>query len=103
MEFITQDLQSGLLTYGQSEEWDWTRNGGSYSKKRDFFRVHWEVHHPKENPDFAHSVRLHVESPTHSTDSKLNDIKLQVIEALLAARLDKVAEKNELDFKNGIY
>lgn len=103
MTFHTEKLHSGWLTYGQPTEWEWTRNGGSYSRKRDFFRVHWEVHHPEENPELAESVRLHVESPDHATDPELNAIKQQIVGALLESRLKSVAEANSLGYKTGKY
>jgi hypothetical protein len=101
MIFKTLKLQSGLLTYGQPLEWDWTRDGGSYFDKRDFFCVHWEVHHPEGNPDFAHSVRFHVESPNHAVDSELNEIKRKIVEAFQTTRVESASEKNGFSYKKG--
>jgi hypothetical protein len=101
MTFKTIKPQSGLLTYGQPSEWDWTRKGGHYFAYRDFFCVHWEVHHPDDNPDFVHSVRLHVESPKYDKDLELNEIKRQIVEALLTAELEEAAEEGGFSYKKG--
>jgi len=58
-----------------------------YYEKRDFFSVIWQVNLPREGqeakPIGAHRVRLQVESPTHEVDCFLNDLKLEVIQAIL--------------------
>jgi hypothetical protein len=101
MTFTTLKSLSGLLTYGQPPQWNWTRSGGHYFAKRDFFCVHWEVHHPADSPDFAHSVRFHVESPSESNDSQLNGIKGEIIEALLSSSLEGVAVEKGFAYKKG--
>lgn len=72
---------------------------GINSPKRDFFCVHWEVHHPADTPDFAHSVRLHVEAPSYANDSQLNEIKREIIEALLSAPLEEAAQEKGFTYK----
>ena len=70
--------------FGYPDRWVWAKDSvdvlAAYKKKEDFFHVLWQVNTPGQ-------VDLRVESPSHNVDRSLNDIKCEVIEALLASRL----------------
>jgi hypothetical protein len=67
--------------------------------ERDFLSVHWEVYLPRQHlgqasgPDESLVVRLHVESPRYDEDQPLNNLKRDVIAALLASNIAQTARQ----------
>ena len=62
----------------------------SYKGGSNFFAVVWQINSPLDEPDkrdFSRRVRLQVESPKYDDDPYLNDLKSELINALLAADL----------------
>jgi len=89
MRRISPEALAEELENREIPGWNWTKNGGAYHQKHDFFTVHWEV-----KVDDRNSVRLHVESPIQSIDPFLNDVKQEVISAILASSIaDEVRHK----------
>lgn len=70
---------SGKLCKGYLENWDFSRNNGSYVKGKDFLSIHWEI--AENSPG---EVRFHVEAPTYLIDNELNLIKSKIIILLLS-------------------
>lgn len=89
-------LIGGPLKKAVVFEWDWSKNGGGYGENRDFFTVHWEVQERDPN-----SIRLHVESPVYQNDSFLNELKQEVIDAILASNIGQVVQQNGYEFQRG--
>jgi hypothetical protein len=96
MKYDHGELVGGKFTNGTQPRWDWTRHGGSYGQNRDFFSVHWEVQ--ERDPS---SIRLHVEAPDESADATLNQIKQQVVQALLASDIETIAKQNGFVYRPG--
>lgn len=78
-----KDEQRNKLIKGYQENWDLTRNNGSYNSGKDFISVHWELHY-----DSPSVVRLDVESPTKSIDYELNFLKQRIIIGILSKTFD---------------
>ncbi len=85
------ELEQGILS-----EWEWSKDKGGYAQNRDFFCVHWEVQ-IRDQP----SIRLHVEAPRYGIDPFLNDIKQDMIRAILASDIARVVVKNGYQYKQG--
>lgn len=102
-DYYVQKQRGNDLERGGPKAWNWTRNGGEYSNGRDFFSVHWEVHLPKspDDTDFSNVVRLHIEAPRFRDDPTLNSIKREVVQAILAAELARVAARGDMDLRRG--
>lgn len=96
MDYNRGALVGGPFTQGLERRWDWKRNGGNYHNHRDFFSVHWEV---QDRDPF--SIRLHVEAPSHAKDPILNDLKHDVIVALLASKIGDVVQQSGHDYLPG--
>ena len=96
MRFEHRTLVGGPLVSGIPEELEWSRNGGSYEKSRDFFSIHWEVQtaRPRE-------VCLHVESPRADVDDVLNGIKQEVVLRMLDHDLLTAIQAAGLDYTPG--
>jgi hypothetical protein len=82
---------------GYPRHWSWSKKGGDYDKGRDFLCVHWEVW--EEGSPAC--VRLHVEAPKRAQDRFLNDMKRQLIHALLDSEITEVAEAHGLGYEVG--
>lgn len=96
---IGNDYEMGFL-----DRWNWSKSQGSYEKKRDFFRFHWEVHYPKgtEYEELKiNTVRFHVESPSAIQDLLLNNFKQQLVGDLLLSKVSYVARDCGLRFSPG--
>jgi len=74
---------SGRLCKAYLENWDFSRNNGSYTKNEDFLSIHWEI--AENSPD---EVRFHVEAPTYLIDNELNLIKSKIIILLLSKLIE---------------
>ncbi|OOM05686.1 hypothetical protein [Clostridium saccharobutylicum] len=87
---------SGKLCKAYLENWDFSRNNGSYAKGEDFLSIHWEI--AESSPD---EVRFHVEAPTHSIDNELNLIKSKIIILLLSKLIEIKNRINIGELKSG--
>lgn len=90
--------RSGDLEHGYPEDWAWAKNKGGYKAERDFFAVHWEVH----IPEHANAIRLHVEAPRFTDDAFLNDLKREIVAALLASNVEQVVLETGYEYKIGV-
>lgn len=99
---------------GAPDGWEWSTRGAGYEGERDFFSVHWQVDTPKgffadwqigtpKGPPHAAriDVRLHVASPQHEVDPELNDLKQDVIQALLESSAEHEARASGLGYEIG--
>ena len=86
----------GELEQGILKEWEWTKNKGGYAQNRDFFCAHWEV---QVRDRF--SIRLHVEAPKYYTDPFLNDLKQEMIGAILSSDVARVIVETGYQYKQG--
>lgn len=68
----------------------------AYRSGKGFFTVHWEVQ--ANSPE---KVLLHVEAPVQAVDASLNDLKRQVIQALLDSDIKLEAKRNGLNIDVG--
>jgi hypothetical protein len=59
--------------------------------------VHWRV----DLPAFASIIRLHVESPRHVDSPALNELKQEVVAALLAPAIRKAVQKRSYAYQAG--
>lgn len=81
--FIKDKQRSGELCKAYLENWNFSRNNGSYAKGKDFLSIHWEI--AGNSPD---KVRFHVETPIYSIDNELNLIKSKIIILLLSKLIE---------------
>ena len=92
--------------FGCLPTWEWERNGGGYIKGRDFFSIHWQVNIPKTervvSSNDRGSIRLHVEYPRYATDPILNEVKRELVVALLDSTLEQEARDRGYGYKAGI-
>ena len=51
--------------------------------------------------EYAGIIRLHIESPRYDEDPSLNDLKREVIEALLASKVGQVARQKGYSYEVG--
>ena len=92
---------------------DWVRaSSGSginnaykfYTTGKGFFYVNWQINATKQNYDSdMRTIQLHVEAPNYDTDPTLNQLKLQVVNALLESNARTVVEEIGFAFKRGRY
>lgn len=77
--------------------WAWPRGGTAtdYMRGSGFFRIHWEV----VLPDGTGQVSFHVESPTADVDAVLNELKVSMIDAVVASGARSTAESHGLGFR----
>jgi|SRR5579884_2089700 len=96
MRHIYGESLGGPLEKSVPDEWDWSKNDGEYTNHRDFFSVHWEVQERDPN-----SIRLHVESPRYEKDPFLNNLKQEVVNAILNSNIAKVVQHSGYQYKRG--
>lgn len=96
MEHYSGSSISGHLENVYPKHWLWCKPNGNYGKGRDFFHIHWEVH--EQNPG---DIRFHVEAPRIAVDPVLNEIKREVIHALLQSDVEMVVKQHGYGYKIG--
>src|ERR1700738_1563334 len=90
--------------FGAPKSWAKAKEGGGvdaayrgYRRHRGFFDVIWQINVPKpaqpNKPESARRVRLQVESPTYDNDPSLNNLKREVIRALLDSNLRRLVRE----------
>jgi hypothetical protein len=109
LEFAGGDTVYSVTRNGAPKTWAWVEGRRSveaaykaYYNKEDFFSVVWQVNLPKRGQDpgpiFTHRVRLQVESPTLKVDSGLNEIKWEVVQAILKSNVLKEIQREGFDY-----
>ena len=96
MRLVPARQVGGPLVSAMIEQWEWYRDGGSYAKHRDFLTVHWEAQESS-----ADVVRLHVDAPRYADDPRLNGLKSDLVERLLAAELAAQIEARGFAHQHG--
>ncbi len=96
MQHIQGTSLGGNLEKSVPSNWDWSKNGGEYVNGRNFFSVHWEVQERDPN-----SIRLHVESPNSSIDPFLNDLKQEVVQAILLSDIASKVSTCGFEYEEG--
>jgi hypothetical protein len=96
MRHTLGNILGGPLQKTIIEGWDWSKNNGEYKNHRDFFSVHWEVQERDPN-----SIRLHVESPNYTIDPFLNNLKQDVVDAILISNLAAAVQSSGFQHKRG--
>ena len=99
---------------GSIDGWEWSTQGAGYEGERDFFSMHWQidtpkgffvnwqVDTPKDRPRVAPvDVKMHVASPAHHVDPALNDLKHEVIEALLSSSIEQQVSAQGFEYRTG--
>ena len=111
---------------GSADGWEWSTRGAGYEDERDFFSVHWQIDlprgffpdrqvnswkgrfpnwqidTPKNHPRATRiAVLLHVASPRHDIDPALNDLKQEVIEAMLNSAVKQQVRVNGFEYEIG--
>jgi len=84
LKFGTGGGPGNRSVFGYPDRWVWAKDNvgvlPAYKSGQDFFHVLWQV-------NARGQVDLRVESPTRENHRSLNDIKCEIIEALLASKL----------------
>ena len=96
MNFHTGSSIDGAYEFGYETGWHWSKNKGSYATGCDFFWIHWEIRNGAPN-----NIKFHVEAPKSTVDAELNNIKQEMVMALLSPRFNHIAEQNNFHFKLG--
>ncbi|MCM3869234.1 MAG: hypothetical protein ND895_00880 [Pyrinomonadaceae bacterium] len=105
LEFYGNDAKFNKTVFGAPADWvRWKGGVGvcaaylrGYNDGRDFFAVLWQINTPRgdtQDPVLSRRVRLQVESPSYDVDSSLNDLKQEVINALLTSDLRGVVSES---------
>lgn len=95
LEFGYGSSVGNSSVFGAPKSWAKAKEGAGvnaayrgYRQHRGFFDVIWQINIPKNR-----RVRLQVESPTYDNDPELNDLKREVIRALLDSNLRRLVRE----------
>jgi hypothetical protein len=100
LSFESDDDKYNGYVKGRPATWEWAKEYGGYRQGHDFFFVHWQINTPRSNQKGKslnrNIVRLHVECPPYDVDRLLNDLKGELVSAILDSKLSQQALKRDL-------